>query len=98
RATSARPLNADVRGLPFGDCAIRSPTMSEEAMTRPAAPVYLRKSLRVGVIYVFSNQYNAELAELAEKNLLSVLCALCVHRLLNKMFSSSCSSWNLRDL
>src|SRR5262245_11204382 len=47
---SARPLKLDVIGLPFGDCAIRPPTRSLDAMTRPAAPVYFKKSLRVGLI------------------------------------------------
>jgi len=48
-ATSANPLNMEVIGLPFGDCAISSPTRSD-AIRRLAAPVYFRKSRRVGLI------------------------------------------------
>src|SRR5581483_1547262 len=49
-AMSDRPLNVEVIGLPFGDCAINSPTRSLEAMRMPVAPVYFRKSRRDGLI------------------------------------------------
>src|SRR3954464_13723808 len=47
---SASPLNDEVSGLPLGDCAISSPTRSLEASSSEVAPVYLRKSRRVGLI------------------------------------------------
>src|SRR5579862_5236669 len=47
---SARPLNDEVIGLPFGDCASSSPTRSLDAMTNAEAPVYFRKSRRLGLI------------------------------------------------
>ncbi len=47
---SASPLNEEVSGLPFGDCAISSPTRSLEASRMLVAPVYFRKSRRVGLI------------------------------------------------
>jgi hypothetical protein len=51
-AMSARPLNFDSSGLPFGDCASRSATRSPDAMTSAEAPVYLRKSRREGCICI----------------------------------------------
>src|SRR5580765_1593897 len=47
---SASPLKVEVSGLPFGDCAINSPTRSLEASRMLVAPVYFRKSRRVGLI------------------------------------------------
>src|SRR4051794_2499178 len=45
-AASASPLNVEVSGLPFGDWAINSPRRSLDAISSPAAPVYLRKLRR----------------------------------------------------
>src|SRR5262245_49998763 len=45
-ATSDSPLNGDCIGSLAVDCAISSPTMSDEATRRAEAPVYFRKSLR----------------------------------------------------
>src|SRR6185503_16148500 len=73
---SASPLNVEVSGLPFGDWAIRPPTRSLDAITRPVAPVYFRKSRRVGLIHLHgpaqaghydSQMQTAEHAEHAEK-------------------------------
>src|SRR5471032_1136778 len=47
---SASPLNLEVSGSPFGDCASRLPTRSLEASSRLVAPVYFRKSRRVGLM------------------------------------------------
>src|SRR6266550_4362162 len=47
-AMSARPLNDEVIGLPFGDCAMSSATRSLDAMTSAEALVYLRNSRRDG--------------------------------------------------
>src|SRR5262245_24740658 len=45
-AMSEKPLNGDCSGSLAGDCAISSPTTSDEAMSSADAPVHLRKSLR----------------------------------------------------
>src|SRR5262249_34940299 len=39
-AASARPLNDDVIGLPFGDCASNSATRSDDATASVAVPLY----------------------------------------------------------
>src|SRR4029077_16958371 len=47
-APSDSPLNGDCIGSFAVDCAISSPTTSEEATSSAEAPVYFRKSRREG--------------------------------------------------
>src|SRR5262245_48814514 len=47
-ATSENPLNGDCNGSLAGDCAISSPTRSDDATRRAEAPVHFRKSRRDG--------------------------------------------------
>src|SRR4051812_14661999 len=79
RTMSESPLNDEVSGLPFGDCAISSPTRSLEASSSEVAPVYFRKSRRVGLISV-SGKNRGERKDRRDKTSLCVLPGFFLYR------------------